>query len=136
MRIVERRLRIDRRSPFAGMVNPFTGVRAPQDPEDKRVLYAELFYPFAGGQPDRLTFTPPMNAEGVPTVSIGIIVFHREVPVIDFRFFSGATFRAMTDSRSSSLQQCQPPGNTSAGFQIPATAEIVCQIVRYALLAG
>jgi hypothetical protein len=90
LRTVERRQRIDRRSPFAGMLNPFTGVRAPQAPEDKRVLYAELFYPFADRRPDRLTFAPPMSADGVPKVSIGIIVFHREVPVIDFRFFSRA----------------------------------------------
>ena len=90
LRTVERRLRIDRRSPFAGMLNPFTGMRAPQAPEDKRVLYAELFYPFAGARPERLTFAPPMNPDGVPKVSIGIIVLHREVPVIDFRFFSRA----------------------------------------------
>jgi hypothetical protein len=90
LRTVERRKRIDRRSPFAGMVNPLTGVRAPQAPEDKRVLYAELFYHFTGGPLERLTFTPPMNQDGVPRASIGMIVFHRKVPVIDFRFFSGA----------------------------------------------
>ncbi len=89
LRTVERRMRVDRRSPFAGMINPFTGARAPQAPEDKRVLYAELFYPFADGRPDHLTFAPPMGRDGVPKVSIGMIVFHREVPVIDFRFFSG-----------------------------------------------
>jgi hypothetical protein len=90
LRTVERRMRIDRRSPFAGMLNPYTGVRAPQAPEDKRVLYAELFYPFTDGRPSRLTFAPPMDRDGVPKVSIGMIVFHRDVPVIDFRYFAAA----------------------------------------------
>jgi hypothetical protein len=89
LRTAERRMRVDRRSPFAGMINPFTGARAPQPPADKRVLYAELFYAFTGGRPGRLTFAPPMNAEGVPRASIGMIVSHRSVPVIDFRYFAG-----------------------------------------------
>jgi hypothetical protein len=89
LRTVERRMRVDRRSPFAGMVNPWTGARAPQPPEDKRVLYAELFYPFDGRRPERLTFSPPMDEGGVPVASIGMIVQHRQVPVIDFRYFAG-----------------------------------------------
>ena len=89
LRTVERRLRVDRRSPFAGMVNPLTGVRAPQPPADKRVLYAELFYPFAGGRPGRLTFSAPADRNDMPRASIGMIVSHRAVPVIDFRFFAG-----------------------------------------------
>ncbi len=89
LRTVERRMRVDRRSPFAGMINPWTGRQAPQAPADKRVLYAELFYPFANGRPERVTLSPPMNADGVPIASIGIIVLHRNVPVIDFRYFAG-----------------------------------------------
>ena len=90
LRTVEPRLRVDRRSPFAGMINPTTSRRNPEPPADKRVMYAELFYPFTGGRPDRLTFAPPVDVDGVPKVSIGMIVFHRDVPVIDFRFLSGA----------------------------------------------
>lgn len=89
LRIIERRMRVDRRSPFAGMLNPYTGQRTPEPPADKRVLYAELFYRFANGRPARVTLSPPMDAEGTPTVSIGMIVFHRDVPVIDFRYSSG-----------------------------------------------
>jgi hypothetical protein len=89
LRTVERRMRVDRRSPFAGMVNPWTGARAPQAPADKRVLFAELYYAFDGERPERLTFAPPLNADGVPEASIGMIVQHRAVPVIDFRYFAG-----------------------------------------------
>ena len=87
---VERRKRVDRRSPFAGMINPLTGTRAPQPPDDERVLFAELYYPYVGGRPERLSIAPPMNPEGMPTASIGMIVFHRKVPVIDFRYLSRA----------------------------------------------
>ncbi|KPK50970.1 MAG: hypothetical protein AMJ63_13400 [Myxococcales bacterium SG8_38_1] len=85
--LVEPRLRVDRRSPFAGMVLPFTRQRAPEPPADKRVLYAELKYPFRG-EPKALLFTPPSGADGRPKVSIGFIVYHKTVPVIDFRYLS------------------------------------------------
>ncbi len=89
LRTVEPRMRVDRRSPFAGMIDPFTGRRLPAPPADKRVLYVELFYPFANGRPARVTLSPPTDANGAPTASIGMIVFHRDVPVIDFRYFAG-----------------------------------------------
>lgn len=89
LRTAERRMRVDRRSPFAGMINPYTGTRAPQPPADKRVLYAELFYPFNGARPKKLTFAPPKGENDVPAASIGMIVQHRAVPVIDFRYFAG-----------------------------------------------
>ena len=44
--LIEPRLRKDRKSPFAGMVNPITRQPVPEAPADKRVLYVELLYPF------------------------------------------------------------------------------------------
>ena len=48
LKLVEPRMRKDRPNPFAGMINPYTLRPIPGPPEDKRVLYAELIYPFAG----------------------------------------------------------------------------------------
>jgi hypothetical protein len=86
LRLVEPRLRIDRQSLFAGMVNPMTRQRVPEAPADKRVLYAELFYPYGGQRPDVLTLVPPLDDEGRPTVTIGFIAYHKAVPIIDFRY--------------------------------------------------
>jgi hypothetical protein len=87
LELVEPRLRVDRRSPFAGMVNPYTRQQVPEAPADKRVLYAEISYPFKG-HPAALTFVPPLDAAKRPVVSIGFIAYHKSVPVIDFRFLS------------------------------------------------
>ena len=87
--IVEPRLRKDRRSPFAGMINPYTRQRVPEPPADKRVLYAEIVYPFST-RPTVLTFVPPQDEEGRATVTIGFIAYHKSVPVIDFRYLGAA----------------------------------------------
>ena len=87
--LVEPRERVDRRSPFAGMINPFTRQRVPEAPADKRVLYAELRYPF-DGKPAELTMVPPQDEEGRAEVTIGFIVYHKSVPVIDFRYLGAA----------------------------------------------
>jgi len=86
LRLAEPRLRKDRFSPFAGMVNPFTRRTVPDAPTDKRVLYAELVYPFGETSPRTLTITPPLDDEGLPLVTIGFILYHKSVPVIDFRY--------------------------------------------------
>ena len=86
LRLVEPRLRKDRFSPFAGMVNPYTRQRVPDAPADKRVLYVELEYPFDGETPNTLTMSPPRDAEGRALVTVGFIVYHKAVPVIDFRY--------------------------------------------------
>ncbi len=91
VRLIEPRLRKDRYSPFAGMVNPYTRRNVPEAPADKRVLYAELVYPFNGPAPGTLTIIPPLDADGRPLVSMGFIVYHRSVPVIDFRYLSAAS---------------------------------------------
>jgi hypothetical protein len=88
LRLAEPRRRKDRFSPFAGMVNPYTRRQVPDAPADKRVLYAELVYPFGETAPRTLTLAPPLDDEGRPRVSIGFIVYHKSVPVIDFRYLS------------------------------------------------
>ncbi|MEH6579479.1 MAG: hypothetical protein V7731_20625 [Amphritea sp.] len=85
LQVVERRMRTDRQSLFAGMINPFTRQRVPEAPADKRVLYAELIYPFEG-EPAQLTFVPPRDEEGRSQVTIGFIAYHKSVPIIDFRY--------------------------------------------------
>ena len=70
LRLVEPRLRKDRFSPFAGMVNPFTRQRTPEAPADKRLLYAELVYPFGDTAPKTLTMIPPVDTEGRPRVAM------------------------------------------------------------------
>jgi len=86
LRLAEPRLRKDRFSPFAGMINPYTRRKVPEAPADKRVLYAELVYPLGERPPKTLTMSPPLDAEGRPLVSVGFIVYHKSVPVIDFRY--------------------------------------------------
>jgi hypothetical protein len=90
LRLVEPRLRKDRFSPFAGMINPITRQRVPEAPADKRVLYVELEYPFDGEVPKTLAMSPPLDEEGRALVTVGFIVYHKAVPVIDFRYL-GAT---------------------------------------------
>jgi hypothetical protein len=83
--LVEPRVRVDRKSPFAGMINPMTRQRVPEAPADKRVLYAEISYPFTQ-KPAELTFIPPQDDAGLTTVSVGFIAYHKSVPIIDFRY--------------------------------------------------
>ena len=83
-KLVEPRRRIDRPSPFVGMINPYTRRPIPGPPEDKRVLYAELLYPLTK-QPQTLTFIPPLDKNGLPRASIGFLCYHEGVTVVDFR---------------------------------------------------
>jgi hypothetical protein len=89
LKLIEPRMRKDRPNPFAGAINPATGRPVPGPPEDKRVLYAELVYPYKN-QPNTLTIIPPLDNRGAPAVSIGFIAYHKEVPVVDYRFISEA----------------------------------------------
>jgi hypothetical protein len=81
----EPRLRVDRKSPFAGMINPMTRQRVPDAPEDKRVLYVEIAYPFTE-RPKQLTMVPPLDEQGRALVTVGFIAYHKAVPIIDFRY--------------------------------------------------
>ena len=85
LELVEPRMRVDRQSPFAGMFNPITRQRVPDAPDDKRVLYAEIAYPFTT-KPKQLTFVPPSDDQGRATTTIGFIAYHKAVPIIDFRY--------------------------------------------------
>ncbi len=89
LQLVEPRARKDRKSPFAGMINPITRQRVPEAPADKRVLYAELVDPFKE-KPKELTIIPPMDEEGRALVTIGFIAYHKAVPIIDFRYLGAA----------------------------------------------
>jgi hypothetical protein len=86
--LVEPRMRIERPSPLVGSINPYTRKPIPGPPEDKRVLYAELTYPFEG-QPKSLIFIPPVDENGFMKASIGFICYHQGVPVVDFRQLTG-----------------------------------------------
>jgi hypothetical protein len=83
----EPRARKERFSPLAGSINPYTRQPIPGPPEDKRVLYAEIVYPFEK-RPDVLTIIPPRDESGRPAASIGFVTYHRAVTVTDFRFLS------------------------------------------------
>jgi len=87
--LAEPRLRIDRKSRFAGKINPYTQQRIPEAPEDKRVLYVEISYPFTS-KPETLTIIPPLDKEGQALISLGFIAYHKSVPVIDFRYLGQA----------------------------------------------
>ena len=83
---IEPRLRVDRQSPFAGMINPITRARVPDAPADKRVLYVELDYPFEE-KPESLQFIPPLDDDAdIASATIGFITYHKSVPGIDFRY--------------------------------------------------
>lgn len=82
--LVEPRFRVDRPSPLVGAINPYTKRPIPGPPEDKRVLYVELTYPF-NEKPSFLTFVPPIDEMGSTKASIGFICYHLGVPVVDFR---------------------------------------------------
>jgi hypothetical protein len=85
---IDRRTRKPRASPFAGTIDPYSGRRFPAPPEDKRVMYAELFYSFHSRRPQTIMLAPPKSNGGAVAASVGMIVFHEEVPVIDFRYLS------------------------------------------------
>ena len=72
LELLEARQRVDRVSAYAGMINPTTRQRVRQAPADKRVLYAEILYPFAG-TPESLQIIPPLNERGMVTANIGLL---------------------------------------------------------------
>ena len=86
LKLIEPRFRKERPSPYAGKINPYTLQLIPGPPEDKRVLYAELVYPFTK-KPTSLTFIPPLDEKfKTSKVAIGFITYHNRVPINDFRF--------------------------------------------------
>jgi hypothetical protein len=86
--VVEPRLRRQRPSPVRWKINPYTGQPIPGPPADKRVLYADLVYPFSR-KPSSLTFVPPLDKAGqMSQVPIGFMTYHHGVPLHDFKYLS------------------------------------------------
>ena len=85
----EQRMRNDRFSPFAGMIDPRTRRKVPGPPDDKRVIYFELQYPF-DTKPNILSFVPPLDETGMAAVTIGFLAYHKSIPINDFRYLSNA----------------------------------------------
>jgi len=89
LELVESRQRVDRQSAYAGMINPLTRQPVQDAPADKRVLYAEIIYPF-DEKPDQLKIIPPLDDQGFVTANIGFVAYHQAVPITDFRFLGQA----------------------------------------------
>ena len=87
--VLERRLRTDRYSPFRDLGTDIPWAAVTRPPDDKRVYYAEFVYRFAG-QPGTIVLTPPTGPNGMALKNIGMLVFHKGVPVIDFRYLSAS----------------------------------------------
>ena len=62
LKLIEPRFRKERASSISWKVNPYTGQPIPGPPKDKRVLYAELIYPFTS-KPQSFTIVPPLDEE-------------------------------------------------------------------------
>ncbi len=91
LKLIEPRFRKVRPSPISWKINPYTGQPIAGPPEDKRVLYAELVYPFTE-KPGTLTIIPPLDEKTKLTkVPIGFITYHKGVLINDFRFLSGSS---------------------------------------------
>jgi hypothetical protein len=88
LKLIEPRLRIERPSAVPWKINPYTGQPIQGPPKDKRVLYAELIYPFSQ-QPKSLTIIPPLDRETkLSRVPIGFMTYHQGAPLHDFRYLS------------------------------------------------
>ncbi len=86
--VLERRMRIDRYSPFKNLGTTLPGATVMSPPDDKRVYYAELIFALPE-HIDTLTIVPVSDNKGNAFLNIGFLVYHKKVPVIDFRFLSG-----------------------------------------------
>ena len=75
--LIENRKRTVRPSP----INNPPGGRQPSE----NVTYVEIEYPFTK-KPQSLIFNPPLNDNGAAAVTYGFVVYHDDIPVIDFRF--------------------------------------------------
>ena len=87
LELVEPRMRVERQSLVAGTINPVTRQPVKAAPSDKRVLYAEIIYPF-DEKPTQLSIVPPMDARGIVSAEIGFVAYHKAMPIIDFRNLS------------------------------------------------
>ena len=89
LKLIEPRFRKERPWPIRSKINPYTGQPIPGPPKDKRVLYAELVYPFTH-KPQSLTIIPPLDVESkIGKVPIGFMTYHKGAPLHDFKYLSG-----------------------------------------------
>jgi hypothetical protein len=73
-----------------------TGLPLPSQGAGEDILFAELVFPVAnrpeqsrGVLPDTLSFSPPVDQErGYVAATIGLMVYHMGLPVMDFRYLS------------------------------------------------
>ena len=54
--------------------------------EGEDVIFAVLEYPIEG-RPQVVSMTPPRSPAGMATASIGMVTYHQQLPVNDFRYF-------------------------------------------------
>jgi len=79
VKLVEVRERVQRPSRY----NKPPGGQAPS----KYVTYIEIEYPLTK-KPKTLVINPPLDEKGYTNASIGFVVYHKSIPVIDFRFLA------------------------------------------------
>ena len=95
LKLVEPRIRKERPSSIPWKINPYTGQPIPGPPEDKRVLFVEIVYPF-NQKPSSLRFIPPLdNKTNTSKVPIGFITYHKGVLINDFRYLSGPSMLSL-----------------------------------------
>ena len=107
LKLIEPRFRRERPTPVRWKINPYTGQPIPGPPEDKRVLYAELVYPFKH-KPKSLTIVPPLDEESkISKVPIGFMTYHKGAPLHDFKYLSEPSIaHATTFPRSLTNSGC------------------------------
>lgn len=88
VRVIEFRPRINRATLFGNSL-AIRGSRLVRLTTSKRVVYVEIDYPLKK-RPNSLTIEPPKTKAGVVAATIGFILYHRSVPVIDFRYLPDA----------------------------------------------
>lgn len=79
VKVLETRERIQRPSRY----NPFPEAQVPS----RYVTYVEIEYPI-NQKPKTIEFNPPLNDAGFAATAIGFVVYHKSIPVIDFRFLA------------------------------------------------
>lgn len=85
-RLLERRVRtVDVRPRVIRQTS--TNLAVPPRPRSDDVVYVEMEFMFEG-KPERITFSPPLGADGVSLASIGVLAEHLGVPVTDYRYLS------------------------------------------------
>ena len=88
LKLIEPRFRRERPMRVAWKINPYTGQPIPGPPKDRRVLYAELVYPFTQ-KPQSMTIIPPLDEDSkISKVPIGFMTYHKGVPLHNFAYLS------------------------------------------------